>query len=515
MELKQYLESLDSYNGLNMKKGLIKQIKDQTFFLSEDALLPQRIWHIINQTQQIPLCPVCHTQLKWSKWRKKYYTACSKSCLNKFEGFQEKCKNGIKQKYGIDNAMHADQFKQKQKHTVQQRHGVDNVSRNKIIQEQKKQNYLKKHGVDNPRKNETVKQSIKETNIRLFDRENAKQTHISKVSLEILSNKEKLKHLHHENKFTLKEIAHRLGVDVTTVSRRFQMLDIEVLNVSPKTSFQELQIQQFIQQNYHNQIITNTRKIIPPYELDIYIPEHNLAIEYCGLYWHSNKFINKWYHYNKMKMCNDKGIRLITVFEDEWIYKTEQVKQKILYILKQLSAKTTYARNTKISYIDYATAKPFLDAYHIQGSVGNVSPTISLGLFDKEDLVAVCTITKRKDYYDITRYATSKKVVGGFGKILNYLQKQLQLPKIVTFADLRWSEGDLYYKLGFEYNKFLPPDYSYIEGDKRVHKFNYRHKYLKNKLPNYDPSLSETQNTLNHNVYRIYNCGLIKFQICQ
>lgn len=53
----------------------------------------------------------------------------------------------------------------------------------------------------------------------------------------------------------------------------------------------------------------NTRRIIPPYELDVYFPNLKLAFEYDGKGWHKNDEIDK------IKLCKDKGILLIKIFE--------------------------------------------------------------------------------------------------------------------------------------------------------------------------------------------------------
>ncbi|HEC67144.1 MAG TPA: hypothetical protein ENI23_17845 [bacterium] len=80
---------------------------------------------------------------------------------------------------------------------------------------------------------------------------------------------------------------------------------------------------------------TSERGIIPPYELDIFFLKKNLAIEYCGLYWHSENGgrKNKNYHQNKMLRCHEKGIRLITIFEDEYLEDREGVLKRLFSIL--------------------------------------------------------------------------------------------------------------------------------------------------------------------------------------
>ena len=84
----------------------------------------------------------------------------------------------------------------------------------------------------------------------------------------------------------------------------------------------------------------NSRKIIPPYEIDIFIPSLNIAVEYNGLYWHSKEVLEKRledyknYHLNKLEKCEEKGIRLIQIFEDEWINNKEEIKEKIKTIIQ-------------------------------------------------------------------------------------------------------------------------------------------------------------------------------------
>ena len=79
---------------------------------------------------------------------------------------------------------------------------------------------------------------------------------------------------------------------------------------------------------------SNDRSVISPKELDIYVPSRNLAIEYCGLYWHSDLVIeDKYYHKNKYDLCYKKGIRLITVFEDEYLADKRSVLSRLRRIL--------------------------------------------------------------------------------------------------------------------------------------------------------------------------------------
>ena len=93
----------------------------------------------------------------------------------------------------------------------------------------------------------------------------------------------------------------------------------------------EKEILEYIQ-TFNLSIICNDRKIIRPLELDIVIPDKKIAIEYCGLYWHGNlKKPDKKYHLKKLELCNEQGYRLITIFEDEWLFKNDIVKDRLLW----------------------------------------------------------------------------------------------------------------------------------------------------------------------------------------
>ena len=88
----------------------------------------------------------------------------------------------------------------------------------------------------------------------------------------------------------------------------------------PKCGFifnkSEDELKDFIK-NVNIDFIENSREIITPLELDIFIPSHNIAIEYNGLYWHSELHKTNDYHLTKTKECENKGIQLIHIFEDE------------------------------------------------------------------------------------------------------------------------------------------------------------------------------------------------------
>jgi len=281
------------------------------------------------------------------------------------------------------------------------------------------------------------------------------------------------------------------------------------------TSKREKELLKFIQEKLtKNKIVIfpNDRTLIHPYELDIYIPEKNIAIEFNGVYWHSEKAgKDNSYHYNKWKLCKEKGVQLITIWEDDWINKQDVIKSMLSHKLNSSQNDKVYARKTEISEIDYITARNFLDKNHIQGSM---SGSKYISLKHENEIVAV-SVWKKKDPFTVylERYATSKIVVGGMGKLISYVQNNTYVNQnIVTFASHEVSNGKLYEDLGFIKDKEIPPDYAYVVNSARKHKFGYRKSKFE-KDPNllFDKNLTEKELAELNGLYRTWDCGKTRY----
>jgi hypothetical protein len=161
-----------------------------------------------------------------------------------------------------------------------------------------------------------------------------------------------------------------------------------------------------------------------------------------------------------------------------------------------------------------------LNKYHIQGEDKS---KIHLGLHYKNRLVAVMTFAKlrkvlalehKEGSYELSRFAAINHfvIVGGADKLLKYFERTYHPKAITSYADRRWSQGDVYYKLGFKLDHISPPSYWYTKDYyHRIYRFNFRKNVLQTKLPNFDPNLSEWENMKNHKYDRIWDCGNLVF----
>jgi len=278
-------------------------------------------------------------------------------------------------------------------------------------------------------------------------------------------------------------------------------------------------LQNFIKESHDTEILLNNKKIISPYELDIYLPELKIAFEFNGLYWHSeiNKESN--YHLNKTKLCEKQGIQLIHIWEDDWLYKQEIVKSMILNKLNKTPNKI-FGRKTEIKEItDNKLVREFLDNNHIQGFVGS---KVKIGLFFNNELVSLMTFGNRrvamgkkstnKNEYEMLRFCNklNTNVIGGASKLFKYFIRNYNPIEITTYADRSISQGDLYNTLVFKFIKKTQPNYHYILDKHRLNRFEFRKDILvKN---GFDLNKTEHEIMLERKIYKIYNSGNLKYK---
>lgn len=300
------------------------------------------------------------------------------------------------------------------------------------------------------------------------------------------------------------------------------------------------------------QVLSSDRKAIGK-ELDIYIPSKNIAIEFNGVYWHSDKNpkITQTYHYDKWLLCKQQGIQLIQIWEDEWALKQEVVKSMLAHKLNASTSPRVSGRKTNVEEIPTHVAREFFDTYHIQG-FASATHYLALTVSDKvantvaqpiasaaeamsglalsgvrlpaekglegRTVVAVLAlkVERVKDSEqktgNIVRYATSANVVGGFTKLLARVERDYGLSSMYTFSDNCVSDGKLYSSTGFTAVKDLKPDYMYVTGNRRYHKFGYRLKRFKtDPALLWEDGLSERELATLNRLHRIWDAGKVKW----
>lgn len=288
--------------------------------------------------------------------------------------------------------------------------------------------------------------------------------------------------------------------------------------VSPYSK-NELEIYDYIKTLCPNLTIEqHNRTILEGKELDIYIPELNVGIEYNGLYWHNSVIVDKNYHLEKLNCANSVGVKLLQIFEDEYVNNKEIVLAKIRHILGiNNNLPKIMGRKTNIVEISKTLANDFLCKNHIQGFVNS---TVYLGAYYNDMLVAVMSFKKEKilNHWELTRCASKidYQCQGVAGKLFAYFVKQYNPAYIKSFADRRWTINEnknLYTNLGFKFEYYTKPDYHYYnphDGLIRQHKFGFRKQILHSKygLP---LTMTESEMTDSLGYSKIWDCGLIKY----
>lgn len=251
-------------------------------------------------------------------------------------------------------------------------------------------------------------------------------------------------------------------------------------------------------------------------EIDVYVPSKNIGFEYNGLYWHSQTVLesngkSKTKDYDKFLSAKKNGIRMYTVFEDEYVDKEDITLSRISNILGT-SEKRIYARKCTVVELTSSQSADFMKKNHI---MGNARSNVRLGLMFDGELVSVMTFSKNNlsrkvDGWEINRFASimGSVVVGGASKMFKHFIRNENPETIVSYADTRWSDGKLYETLGFTKVADTPPNYWYFYGSRpeRLHRFTMR----KNESDNSE--LTEYENRLLQGYDRVYDCGSTKWE---
>ena len=456
-------------------------------------------------------------------------------CALKVNKFKEKKNKTTKDRYGVENYAQTEEWKnyfyslwtdekkkevaEKIKHTVNQKYGVNYYLQTEEFKENRKKKIQEKYDVDYYSQTEEWKNKIKSTSKEKYGVEYYFQ------SKDFLSNERKKYYdkfikLLDEKNFTMissKEdyinLKEQLLFKCNDCGTEFYNNGNKIFYVycphcnTKLYSHKEKEVFNYVKSIYSGAVIENDRTILSGKELDIYIPDKNIAIEFDGKYWHSDLFVNKDYHLNKTLECQDKGIRLIHIFEYDWnLHK--KICQSIIASALGIYERKLYARKCVVKCIDNDLYKEFLMSNHIQGSINS---SFRLGLFYGKELVAVMGFGKsrfKKDEYELHRFCTKlhTQVVGGFSKLI----KHSGVKEFISYVDRARFTGDGYIKNGFQIVNYTKPSYVYVRNDVIFNRMSCQKHKLSNILENYDETQSEYDNMVNNGYFRIYDCGTIK-----
>ena len=254
----------------------------------------------------------------------------------------------------------------------------------------------------------------------------------------------------------------------------------------------------------------NVRYVLGGQEIDVWCPAERVGFEYNGLFWHSENFKPRSYHFDKWQAASSAGVKLFQVWEDDWIYRRPIVENFVRSKLGLLDG-SVYARDCEVVSPSLAEANSLLEAHHLQGGVLTASECV--GLVFEGKLVCVAVFVESGGEFLLSRFAGSGRVVGGFQRCLSRFKRR----PVVSFADLCVSDGGSYFKAGFVLDKVLPPDYSYVfSGDnRRLHKFNFRKDRFRS-----DPDLvwrdglTELELAGLNGLYRVFDAGKLRLVLC-
>lgn len=296
-----------------------------------------------------------------------------------------------------------------------------------------------------------------------------------------------------------------------------------------QASRSEKEVVTYIKSIFPGEVLENVKNVIPPKELDIYIPSKKLAIEYNGLAWHSDRPRDgrgipdvearrnaKWRHLEKVISCEKAGVRLIHIFEDDWLYRSDIVKSILRNALGFSAA--IPARKCTIAPISFSDYSVFLQSNHLLGP----SPAdIRIGLFYLGELVELIGIKSCGNHIagpELVRLATKcgMHVQGGFSRLLQHVRKNF--PKcfpLTSYIDRGSFCGNGYAACGFVRVCENEPTYFYVKGQVRYPRYKFMRKDIRRmhqsgELPYWNPCETEELNMYKNGYHRIWNSGTIK-----
>ena len=509
------------------------ELKEEVYLYTDkisNITFKERLWYWVNNINKEILCK-CGNKTTFNKnWLDGYRKYCSPKCAQSDNLTKEKRKNTVIEKYGVDNIAKLDDIKMRQESTNLERYGKKSSFQNDEVKRKWKDNVMEKFGVEHIFQLKSIKDKSKKTSLNKYGTEHFVQSDFYKKKLSDIGFSDKLrmihlnKHIHKYNNFGLEFIelnnriltlngncGHEFKIHYDSLMRRI-VNGYDICTIcNPVNSGQSQEEKKIINwlKSLNVEILEKDRSL--GFELDVFIPSKNIAIEFNGLYWHSELYKNNDYHLNKSNICNENNIRLIHVWEDDWLYKTNIMKSMILNSIGLIENKI-YARNCKLIKIESNIKDTFLDNNHIQGKC---TSSINLGLEYNGEIVSLMTFGRRsinnKNEFELIRFCNKINtiVIGSASKLFKYFISNYDYEQIISFADTSHFNGNLYKNLGFDYIHKTKPNYWWVVDGLRHHRFTYNKKRLVKEGA--DESKTGVEIMYDRGYYRIFGCGQDKY----
>lgn len=462
------------------------------------------------------------------------------------EEFQDS--DWIMAKYGVSHISQSKEVQQKKKEkriakmsegeraayersllSVEERWGASHPMKTEEGKRRQQSSLVANHGVSNPMHLTESLEKIKTTNLEKYGKEYYTQTteykdimikHNNKIDkflkphmgrtdnqINIIKDKEMLESLYRKHK-TMRNMSDVLNINPTSLGRILKHHGIEIEQHHRRSGI-EYAIVDYIKGLGKFEIKENDRTF--GYEIDIYVPAKNVAIEVNGVHWHSEIFKNKTYHVDKTDRMIADALTHLHVWEHHWNCdkKRNIIKNRIKHMLG-LTEGRVFARKTKIIKPKTPEIMEFYERTHIQGKKG---ATAHIALTYEGEIVSALSLTdKGNGVWYLERYSSKGQVVGGFSKLFKHFLKETDgVIEVQTHASLDYSKGQLYISNGFVQIGDTPPNYTYHKSGKYFS----RNQAMKHKLPklleNYDETMTEVENMNNHGFFRVFDSGSIKF----
>jgi len=454
-------------------------------------------------------CLCCGSKTKFISVQRGYLKYCSYECVKKSqkEIIELRKENNI-EKYGVSNPNKLNLVKNKIKQTCLTKYGVESTNSLKLVKDKKQKTYQEKYGVNNISQLESIKKQKENTCLKNYSikcgllknkEENIKKEfEIFYILLKERLEKENIIPLFTKNEYSGYNKNYRWKCNICNI----EFID-NIYCECPKchpyiSSEQENEISYFLD-SLNIKYKRNDRILIKPLELDFVIPEHKLAIEFDGIYWHSELAgKDKNYHLNKTELCNFKDYQLIHIFSNEWILKQEIIKSILKSKLGIYDSKIE-VNDCILKELKYSEIEEFLNSNHIQGSVYS---SINLGLFYQDELVFVCTFSKsrfnKKYDYELLRFCSKLniQVISGLSMCLEYFKYKYS-DSLVSYCNRRFSNGSMHLNVGFKLINSLKPNYWYFNDKTNL----------------YNKKIIKIQNMKLNGYNRIFDCGNLVFSV--